>query len=184
MTNDTGHTRKRSVALVGMRGCGKTTVGRELARLLDGECVDTDEVVVDQAGESIADIFAEEGEVGFRRRERDAIERIVKRPPAVIAVGGGAVLDDRNVELLRRVATLVWLKAPADVLWERISADNATEASRPPLTERRGLAELEQLLARRSRLYDRAAELAIDTSKRTPESIARDLAGRLDLLGA
>jgi shikimate kinase len=184
MTQHTGRSGKRSIALIGMRGCGKSTVGQHLAKLLGGECADTDEVVAQQAGQSIADIFVNEGEAGFRRRERHAIGHIVANPPAVIAVGGGAVLDDRNVEALRRVATVVWLTAPAGVLWERISSDDATKASRPPLTDRPGLAEVERLLSWRSPVYQRAADVALDTSGDTPEGIARDLATQLGLLGA
>jgi shikimate kinase len=76
---------KKCIALIGFRGCGKTTVGRELARLLGGECVDTDEVIVERAGRSIAEIFASEGESGFRKRESEAIREVVRTPPAVMA---------------------------------------------------------------------------------------------------
>ena len=180
MTSGVRQQGRRSVALIGLRGCGKTTVGRELADLLGGDFIDTDEVVVEQAGKSIAAIFEEEGEVGFRQREREVIETIAKNPPTVISVGGGAILDSRNVEALKRVSTLAWLTAPAEVLWQRISADEATATSRPPLTDRPGLKEVEELLARRAPSYKGAAHFVMDTAKRTVQEVARDLATRIE----
>ena len=142
-TSDSG---QRSVVLIGLRGSGKSSVGCELAALLGGECVDTDERVVQAAGRSIAEIFGGEGESGFRRREQEAIERVAAERPAVVAVGGGAVLIDANVARLRSIGDVVWLTAPVDVLWQRISSDADTRASRPPLTSLAGPAELERLL--------------------------------------
>ena len=168
MTTDGTQRLRATIALIGLRGCGKSTVGRQLAELLGGECVDTDEVLVRLAGKSVAAIFADEGEAGFRRREREVIAQIVAAPPKVVSVGGGAVLDERNVEALRRVATLVWLTAPVEVLWQRVSADRNTVTSRPALTDRPGLKELEHLLAVRSAVYRRAADLIVDTAGRTP----------------
>lgn len=172
MTTGGAQHKRRCIALIGLRGSGKTTVGRQLADLLDGKCVDTDDLVVEQAGQSIAAIFAQEGEAGFRRREREAIKGLLATPPAVISVGGGAVLDERNVEALRRVATLVWLTAPPDVLWQRILSDRAGSESRPPLTDRIGRDEIEHLLAQRSPLYEQAADVAVDTTRRTPREVA------------
>ena len=169
---------KKCIALIGLRGCGKTTVGRELARLVEGECVDTDEVIVERAGRSIADIFATEGESGFRERESDVIRAVVRAPPVVISVGGGAVLDLWNVEALRGVATVVWLTAPAEVLWQRISQDTATGAFRPPLTDRRGVEEIRRLLGQRTSLYARAADLQIETVDREPREIAEEIVRR------
>jgi shikimate kinase/GNAT superfamily N-acetyltransferase len=173
------HVPKPTIALIGLRGCGKSMVGRQLAELRGGECVDTDEVVVRLAGKSVAAIFADEGEAGFRRRERKVIAQVVAAPPTVVSVGGGAVLDERNVEALRRVATLVWLTAPVEVLWQRVSADRNTATSRPSLTDRPGLKELEHLLAVRSAAYQRAADLVMDTAGRTPSQVAEEVNKRL-----
>jgi len=166
---------KKCIALIGLRGCGKTTVGRELARLLGGECVDTDEVIAERAGRSIAEIFASEGEPGFRKRESEAIREVVRTPPAVISVGGGAVLDPRNVDALRSVACVVWLTAPTEVLWERISQDEATAACRPPLTDQPGIDEVRRLLAERTPFYQRAADLQIETVDRSAPEIAEEI---------
>jgi shikimate kinase len=170
------------VALVGFRGSGKTTVGRALAVFLGGDCIDTDDLIVKAAGRTIADIFAGEGEAGFRKREAEVIRRVVAAPPAVLSVGGGAVLDGRNVEALRSVATIVWLTAPATVLRKRIEADPATAALRPHLTAESSVEEVEHLLENREPHYRGAAELIVDTTNAAPEQIAREIAVRLGLV--
>lgn len=85
-----------NIVLIGMPGCGKTTIGRELARLLDRELIDTDDLVVEMAGKSIPDIFSEQGEEGFRRIETLAIAEAGKRSGVIIATGGGAVTRKEN----------------------------------------------------------------------------------------
>ena len=169
------HGEKQCFALIGFRGCGKTTAGRELARLLGGECVDTDDLVAERAGRSIADIFVNDAEVGFRKMESEVIGEVVQAPPAVISVGGGAVLNQRNVEDLRAVATVVWLTAPADVLYQRISTDSETQHSRPPLTQQSGIEDVRRLLAERSPIYQRASDFQIETVDREPGEIAEEI---------
>ena len=169
----------KCIALIGPRGCGKTTVGRILARLLGGEYVDTDELVAQRAGRSIAEVFSAEGEAGFRKRESQAIREVVVKPPAVISVGGGAVLYQENIDALRAVAILVWLTAPAEVLYQRISTDPATASSRPPLTQQSGIEEVMGLLADRSPLYQRASDFQIETFDREPRIIAEDIVRRI-----
>ena len=171
--------RKQSIALICFRGSGKTTVGRELAARYGGTYVDTDETITERTGTSIAAIFAEEGEGGFRRREHEAITRVVSAAPTVISVGGGAVLDDRNVAALKTVATVVWLRAPAEVLWERINADPSSVDRRPALTGQPGFGEVARMLAERQPHYERAAEIIIDASRRAPEEIVAEIADQL-----
>jgi len=163
---------KRCIALIGFRGCGKTAVGRELARIIGGSHVDTDELIVQQAGRSIAEIFAAEGEAGFRRREAEVIRQVFASPPAVVSVGGGAVLDEANVNAIRAVATVVCLTAPAEELWRRISSDTSTDATRPPLTDRPGLPEVKRLLDERTPLYSCVADHTVETVERTPQEVA------------
>jgi len=169
----------KCIALIGARGCGKSTVGGVLADLLGGKCVDTDVMVTEQAKRSIAEIFATDGEAGFRNLESEAIGEVVQTPPAVISVGGGALLNQRNMENLRTVATLVWLTASAEVLWRRVSSDPATHRSRPPLTDQSGIEEVRRLLAERSPLYQRASDFQIDTADRDPREIAEEIVRRV-----
>lgn len=169
----------KCIALIGLRGCGKTTVGRILAGLLGGECVDTDELVTQRAGRSIAEVFAAEGEAGFRKRESQAVRDVVEKPPAVISVGGGAVLHQQNIDALQTIAVLVWLTAPAEVLYQRISTDSATASSRPPLTQQLGIEEVRRLLDERSPFYQRATDLQIETVDREPREIAEEIVNRI-----
>ncbi len=172
---DTG----RSIVLIGFRGCGKSTVGRELAELVGRGHVDTDELIVERAGKSIAALFEEEGEARFRQREREIIALVTADRPAVISVGGGAVLDTRNTDLLCAAGKLVWLTAPVEVLWERIQADANTTDRRPALTGLSGLDEVEHLLAERRAFYGAAADLIIDTSDLTPGAVSAEIVRRL-----
>ncbi|MBI4716454.1 MAG: type I 3-dehydroquinate dehydratase [Planctomycetes bacterium] len=166
---------RRAIALIGARGCGKTIVGRELASLLGGRSIDTDELVTTRAGRPIAAIFAQDGEPVFRQMEREAIEAVVLDPPAVISVGGGAVLDEENLKRLRTVARLVWLTAPAAVLRARLDADAASREHRPSLTPLTPEREVEVLLGERAAAYERAADLIVSTEGLSPAAIARKI---------
>ena len=178
MANEHTDHLKRCIALIGFRGCGKTTVGRELAGLIGGTHVDTDELTTQQAGRSIAEIFATEGEAGFRRREAEVVAQVFASPPDVVSVGGGAVLGEANVTAIRAAATVVWLTAPAEVLWQRISADSSTDATRPPLTDQPGLDEVKRLLDERTPLYSRVSDHKVDTTGRTPREVATEVSRR------
>lgn len=180
MTDISSHQR-RSIALVGLRGSGKTIVGRELARLLTGDHVDTDELIVAQAGQSIAAIFREQGEPHFRNLERETIGKLVSNPPRIISVGGGAVLDPANVTALRHVAQIVWLTAPPSILWQRVENDPRTAADRPPLTTCGGRAGIAQLLIQREPLYRAAADFVVDTLDKWPETVAGEIIRLLNL---
>ena len=163
------------IVLIGMRGSGKTIVGRALAHLLDGTFVDTDEQIEARAGMNIAEIFDTEGEVGFRRREREVIAELERERPTVVSAGGGAILDTANVQSLRRLGKLVWLTATADVLWSRIQNDDRSRDTRPPLTVLGGVEEIAHVLRVRESAYREAADLTIDTTDVTPEDVARTL---------
>ncbi len=161
-----------NLILVGYRGCGKSTVGAVLAERLGRRFVDLDQVVTEQAGRTIREIFAEEGEEGFRRREREALLSVRKSKNSVLALGGGAVLNQDNRTFARRMGKVVWLRAPAVVLWSRIRTDPKTFTDRPSLTSADGLAEVEVLLAERERLYRAVAHHTVDTVSTTPEAAA------------
>lgn len=165
--------------LIGYRGCGKTTVGKLLAQKLGTQCVDTDVEVVAAAGMSIADIFASEGEDGFRRRESAVIERIVSTENAksiVISLGGGAILVDINMTRLKPRSHIVWLTCPPEVLHERIARDSHTDAARPALTSIGGIEEIRAILAQREPLYKQYADVERSSQNRSPEDLATEIA--------
>ena len=111
----------RHLVLVGLMGAGKTTVGQVCARRLGRGFVDTDALVEAAAGATIPELFAAEGEAGFRARERTAIADAMASPePLVIACGGGAMVDPENRRTVRHGGVVIWLQAPPDVLAARV----------------------------------------------------------------
>ncbi len=112
---------EKTIALVGMMGVGKSTIGRRLAKALDARFVDSDDEIVRAAGQSIQEIFDRHGEEEFRRGERRVIERLLAGPPIVLATGGGAYIDDETRGLLKETARTVWLRADIETLWKRVS---------------------------------------------------------------
>ena len=167
-----------NVVLIGYRASGKTSVGRLLADRLGTEFVDTDEIIAHQAGCSIAEIFATEGEEGFRARERAVIGSAVARPGKVISVGGGAVESADNRKRLRDYGKVIWLQAPADVLWRWMQEDADTAKNRPNLTQG-GLAEVEEVQARREPLYAETAHVVIQVADLSFEQAAEAVVTRL-----
>ncbi len=170
---------RQSIVLIGYRGAGKTSVGRVLAKRLNRTFEDTDDLVTAIAGMTIAKIFAQEGEAGFRRRESQAVEEAVRRKAGVISVGGGAVLDEANVKHLKSIARVVFLHAPPEVLWERISSDSDSSVSRPAFTSTAGLLEVKGVLAFRFPIYREIADIAINTDDKSIEEIADEIVRRL-----
>ena len=156
----------RTVALVGLMGAGKTTVGRRLAQALGLPFVDADEAISTAAGRSIEDIFAERGECEFRRGERQVIARLLAGPAHVLATGGGAFIDPNTRALMKAQAITIWLRAPLDVLMKRVSRRD----HRPLLKEDDPQAVMQRLMDERYPIYAEA-DLTIDTTH-TPHHTA------------
>ena len=163
-----------SVILIGYRGSGKTTVGRLLAERRGVAFIDTDEMIVQFAGRSIAEVFRAEGEAGFRRREEQAIRMSTAQKGRIISVGGGAVESKENRRLLRAYGTVVWLEAPPETLWERMQEDRTTGDSRPDLGGG-GLEEVREVLARRAPLYASTSHVALRVAGLTQEQVVSDI---------
>jgi shikimate kinase len=160
---------ERHLVLVGLMGVGKTTVGQRCAELLQRPFVDTDELVVAAAGVPVDDIWAAEGEAGFRARERVAVADASASPtPLVISCGGGAVLDAENRRHLRAHGVVVWLTASSTELASRLVRDD----SRPLLAGGDKTATLQRLSSLREPAYEAAAHVRIDTDGRTPDDVA------------
>ena len=157
------------IFLIGYRGSGKTTVARLLAEKLGWQHIDADEYLERKYQRTIRQIFAEEGEAGFREKEAVVLAELSSLQAHVISTGGGIVLRPENRELLK-TGFVIWLKAPASVLFERIQKDATTAERRPALTTG-GLAEIEQLLAVREPLYEQCAHMAIDCTELSPEEV-------------
>ncbi|MBA2363066.1 MAG: shikimate kinase [Chloroflexia bacterium] len=166
------------VALVGLSGSGKSTVGPLLAAMLGLRFVDTDREVERVAGMPIHRIFETRGEPGFRALEADQVRRALDAPPSVISLGGGAVLNPENRRLVWERALVIWLHADPGVLAQRLR-ENPTGEPRPLLDAPDPAGRLAELLAARQPLYA-AAHLRSDASTRGPHEIAAAL---LDAIG-
>ncbi len=167
------------LVLLGYRGTGKTTVARELARRLGWQAVDLDDEIERAAGKSITEIFAQHGETAFRDQESAALARCAAREATVLATGGGVVLREANrralQEIRSRAGHIVWLRAPAETIHDRLTADASTASRRPNLTPQGGLREIVELLAQRTPLYEACASLTVDTQGKTPSQVADEI---------
>jgi shikimate kinase len=160
----------RVIFLVGLRGTGKTTVARLLAERLGWQWADADTVLESRHGRSIRQIFAEEGETGFRDKEAALLEELCDRQRHVLATGGGVVLRPENCRRLRAAGLVIWLTADPATLWDRLQHDETTAERRPDLTVG-GLAEIEEMLRLRRPLYEAVADLTVDTAGRSPAQV-------------
>lgn len=142
----------RTIALVGLMGAGKSTVGRRLADALGRQFHDSDVEIEKAAGLSIADIFSIHGEAEFRRGERKVLARLLDGPPHVLATGGGAYLDPETRALLRERAVTVWLNADLETLWKRVSR----RETRPLLKTPDPKGVLRRLFVEREPVYSQA----------------------------
>lgn len=162
----------RNVVLIGYRGCGKSTVGRLLAERRGWPHIDTDQLIQQRLNRSIAEVFSCEGERFFREVESEVIAELAPTGPAVISVGGGAVVSEHNRKRLCGLGRIVWLRAPARELHRRITSDQESTATRPPLSDADPLAEINAILAARASYYEQLAEIQIDTADVQPERVA------------
>jgi shikimate kinase len=166
--------------LIGYRCTGKTTVGRALARRLGWTFVDTDDVVVGAAGTSIARMVEMHGWPTFRKNERQALAAVAAGSDQVVATGGGVVLDDRNIAVMQAAGKVVWLTAEEETIEKRMLADDATDSSRPSLTDQGRIAEIRQVLAERKPNYEKAADVTIATDHASIEKICDLMVKELD----
>ncbi len=154
----------KPVALLGVRGAGKSSVGAALARKLGWRFVEVDQEIEAAAGLPLGEVFALHGEAYYRRVEREVLTRLLAEPaPAVLATGGSIVNDPTNYALLRARAYTIWLRARADDHWNRVVAQGD---QRPMAENPHAFEELRGLLAAREKLYARAHD-TIDTSGRS-----------------
>jgi len=149
---------RRTIALVGMMGAGKSSIGRRLATRLKVPFRDADSEIERAAGCSIAEIFARYGEGAFRDGERKVIDRLLGEPPHVLATGGGAFIDPVTRARMKDSAVSVWIKAPVDVLLARVKR----KEDRPLLKTGNPREVLERLLKEREPIYAEA-DLAIES---------------------
>jgi len=151
------------VALLGLRGAGKTTVGRRLAKRLARRFVELDRRIEETADLSLAEIFALHGEDYYRKLESDVLRQVLlEQEPIVLATGGGLVTSADTYQLLRHGAVTVWLRARPEDHWNRV----VRQGDRRPMADHpQAMADLRTLLAAREPLYA-SASIVVDTSSR------------------
>jgi shikimate kinase len=164
----------KHLILIGLMGAGKTTVGRRCAEQLQRAFVDTDDLIVAQAGATVAEIFAAEGEKAFRARERAAVADAVASPdPLVIACGGGSMVDAENRRAVRDAGFVVWLACTPTELAARVERDGT--ASRPLLADGPTAVTLTRLEGLRAGTYEQAADARVPTDGHDVDAVTRSV---------
>jgi len=168
------------ITLIGYRGSGKSAVAQALAAQSGWDCIDADAAIEQAAGRTIREIFAAEGEGGFRRRERETMTDLLARDRLIVAAGGGAILNADTRREMKAAGPVVWLQASVAVLARRIAEDPATAARRPDLAGG-GTDEIARLLAQREPLYRECASHTVYTDNLNVAEIAGRIATAVGL---
>lgn len=164
--------RRNRIALIGLRGAGKTTLGRRLAEHLGTPFVELNEEIQREAGVPMSEIFSLYGDNAYRRLERRCLERVLERHDrAVISTGGGLVTEESTYDLLRNACFTVWVKASPEEHMQRVIAQGDL---RPMQGREEAMADLRRILAERSDLYG-LADAVIDTSNKTVDASQEEL---------
>ena len=152
--------KNRNIILVGYMGCGKSTVGRKAARALEYQFLDTDSVIEEEEGVSIAKLFEIKGETYFREKETELLRRLLSGPKGnIIATGGGLPMREENTALLKELGTVIYLKPTIDTLVTRLSGDK----TRPLLQNVNIREKVETMLAVRGPVYEAVADVVLET---------------------
>lgn len=164
---------KKNIAFIGMMGCGKTTVGKELSRFLpEYSFVDIDEEIEKSTGKKISEIFLRYGEHHFRMLESEEIKRVCEKQNQIISLGGGAFENPQTRELLGKTTLTIYLKAAPQAIYNRIKE----EIHRPLLRKNFSVEKITEILNRRKINYEKAAKI-IDTNGKTPDNIVKEILG-------
>lgn len=165
------------VALIGMPGAGKSTIGRAAARQLGVPFVDCDRAIEERSGSTISSLFARDGEASFRDLESAVLASLIGSEASLIATGGGAVLRTANRDLLRTRTHCVYLRATHDLLWKRLRRDRR----RPLLQFADAEDRLREMGAARGPLYEEAAGVVIDVDNVPVEGVVSEMMRFLSL---
>ncbi len=163
----------KNIVLTGFMGTGKTEVGRELARVLGWRLIDVDGEIVRSRNMSINEIFGKFGEPEFRDIETETIKEISKKKNVIISTGGGAVLRQENMDILRENGVIVCLSATPETILGRTSSND----ERPLLRVNNPLEKIGELLEFRRPFYEKA-DIIIDTEEKTPLQVAEEILER------
>ncbi|MDI6751274.1 MAG: shikimate kinase [bacterium] len=157
----------KNIVLIGFMGSGKTSVGKALSMKLNLPYVDSDGVIEAEEKRPISQIFEEDGESYFRDKEIEVIESLSERRGWIISTGGGVVLNPENIFNLKRNGLIFYLKTTPSVIYNRIKDDS----TRPLVNVSNPLERIENLLRRRTWLYEESADYVVDTSSLTIDEV-------------
>lgn len=160
----------KNIVLIGLMGCGKSSVAHNLSNKLKKKYIDTDKLIVETANLSINDIFAKFGEPYFRQIESQIILNVSNREDSIISTGGGIVEKVENISNLKKNGTLFYLKTPVEVLYNRIKKDT----ERPLLKSENPLEVLQNLLERREKFYE-MADFVINTENKNIDEVVNNI---------
>lgn len=165
----------KNIYLVGMMGAGKSVTGRRLASLLGRRFVESDQLIVEKVGKSIAQIFDESGESEFRKIESGIVREISQSQNAVISLGGGVVTQAENLTLMKKTGIIVYLRAKPETLWNRVRHNK----NRPLLSVADPLKRIQGLLSDRAAQYEKS-DVTVDTDEKNPEAVAEEIRSLLE----
>jgi len=166
----------KNIALIGFMGTGKTAVGQLLAKKLGRKFIELDLLIEQKAGKSIPEIFQQDGEIAFRELEIEVTKEVAGRKNAVIACGGGLVLNKINIDRLRKEGIIVYLTASPRVILKRVSSE---EGNRPLLEVDNPTLTIQELLKFRKPFYERAADITVNTSRLDINAVAERIIEKL-----
>ena len=161
----------KNLFLIGFMGCGKSSVAAYLSQIYGMDIVEMDQVLVERAGMSIADIFANHGETCFRDMETNLVQDIQSKDNQVISCGGGVVLRQHNVEVMKSAGTIVLLTATPETILERVKDDEA----RPLLKGNKNLVAIKEMMEKRREKYESAADVIVQTDGKTIAEICDEI---------
>lgn len=164
-----------NIFLIGFMGAGKSTIARTLQRELGFPLVEMDERIVQEQGMSINDIFAQYGEAHFREIESQLVVDLGKQEPSIVSCGGGVVVRPENTQNMKKSGRIVLLKASPETIFERVK--NSTD--RPILNGHMNVEYIAELMEKRRALYEKAADITIQTDGKTREQICEEIIGKL-----
>ena len=161
-------TMEKNIVLIGMSGCGKTTIGKMLLKELSMDFFDTDEMIEKEDGRKIKDIFKEDGEVYFRKLETESAKKASQFQNAIISTGGGMILKEENMKYLKKNSFVVYLKRSVESIKKTMDASN-----RPLLAE--GLKKLYDMEKERGELYEKYADFTVINEGSPEETLKKIL---------
>ncbi|WP_373766204.1 shikimate kinase AroK [Glaesserella sp.] len=169
---------KRNIFLIGPMGAGKSTIGRQLAQMLNMDFLDSDAVIEERAGADIDWIFDIEGEAGFRKREERIINELTQAQGLVLSTGGGSILSKDNRNVLSARGIVVYLETTVDKQFERTQRDK----KRPLLQTEDPYQTLQALAKVRNPLYEEIADITIQTDEQSAKVVATQIIEMMDNL--